>query len=238
MSSNIATIVYTKTLTGPPAQPENAAHLGCWRVAINIIEATGINKKIFVYKKGTPTTSGGAFSDYFYSVASLYEIESLPEDAASSGAFYRSSSVDLVFQSSEEASAALAEIESLIEAVRLAASVDQSSPVYAWSPAGSVLKYYGVLAGTSATDEQLLSLSAEEGVSKDISKNISSQILGYVYFAYRQLSGSIASFKVNGNEVPTTLVTRNVVNSAGHSAVYNIYRTNTTFTGNIILEVS
>ena len=238
MSQTIATIVYTKTLTGPPTQPENAVYLGCWRVLVNVIEATGIDKKIFIYKKGSPTTSGGAFNDYFYSVASLYEIESLPEDASGPGAFYRSDSVDLVFKSSEEAVDALAQIESLIEALRLAASVDQSSPVYVGTPVGSILRYWGVLAGATATDESLASLSVDEGVSKVINKTISSQILGYVYFAYRNLSGPIASFKINGNTVATTLVTRNVVNSFGHSASYNIYRSNTTFTGSITLEVA
>jgi hypothetical protein len=205
---------------------------------MQVIEATGVGKKIFVYKKGSPTSSGGAFADFFYSIASLYEMETLPEDASGPGAFYRTDSIELVFRDLEEAESSITYIELLIEALTVAASVKTSSPIYVGSPNGTLLKYYGVLASASASDSEILSLSYEDGVSSTINKIFSSGISGYVYFAYRSLSGPVSSFKVNGSVVPTTMVSRNIVNSSGHSAAYNIYRTNNTFTGNIVLEVS
>jgi hypothetical protein len=78
------------------------------------------------------------------------------------------------------------------------------------------------------TDAQLAAMN-QDAVYSTVSSETLAPLGGptYCYFALRADLGPLTTFMLDGNPADFTLLTRDVTDSLGYTASYNIYRNNT-----------
>jgi hypothetical protein len=231
--SLITTIVLSVQVSDSAQIPKYNGYAG-FELQLTVKEVTNITDRIFVLHR-EPTSEGvDGYEDAFYSIASVTELSDLPADNPDvESPFFRVNSVALVFPTKQALDEGLKKILAEVEALKKAndVSINFSEPTLVMFPLDAISRYYGPLSTTTATDEQLLSLTSDAIFDKAISTSITIDGLKYIYFAYRAELGVPTLFKINSATVTPTLVTRAVVDQNGHSASYNIYRSPSTVSG-------
>jgi hypothetical protein len=226
------TFIWTTQVTDEPADATSGNSAG-HRLVMTITEASSIELDAFVFQRAPVTPGSTDFEDAFYSVASVVDMADLAVSTPADGSvFYRARSLDLFFGSIEELDEAIDSIETAIGALALAndTAIRLASATTSCFPADSCERYWGVSASSTLTDEQILALDHEPGLTIATSKVMNTDGTKYLYMAYRANLGA-GTFTLDGNAVAMTLVTRDVVNENGHTASYRIYRTTSTQTG-------
>ena len=226
------TILYTKQ----PSVSKNFPATGQdgFRVVLTVNEATNIDKKIFVLHREVLTSAEeNAWSDTFYTVASISDMEDIPDAPQDMEGFYRVDSIDLIFRSKQDFDAGLKKIETMIG--RLVAANDrvinlEPTPEIVGIPESAVWRYWGQSVATSLTDEEIQDLLHEPAPTADFSKEFTTDGPRYLYVAYRA-ELDVKSFTLNGTPVDMTVTTRDFVNEDGHQHSYLIYRTTSTQNG-------
>lgn len=220
----------------------NGQDLLGYRVDITVDVAASISDKIFVMQR--EVISGGdegEYEDQFYSVASVPQLESVPENPTESIPFYRTNSISLIFATPEDRDTYTDLILSMVEKLRIANDISNTmipSTVIGYPPK-AVARFWGVTQETTISDEILLAGTWDSVYSKELSKTIVTPAeLTYAYIAVRDSLGAITEISVNGNPVTTVLVSRNVEVVDGTEIAYRIYRTENTVpqSSTILLE--
>jgi len=80
---------------------------GGYRLDLAVTSATGISPKVFIMQREVDTAQAPNFTDTFYSVASVEQMESVPDASSPTTPFYRSDSISLMFATLEELEFAL-----------------------------------------------------------------------------------------------------------------------------------
>ena len=87
-----------------------------YQVQLEVTDSAGINPKIFIMQREVISAGdGGVYEDQFYSVASVAQLESVPEAPTSNLPFYRVSSVSLIFGTIEDREKYTSTILAMIE---------------------------------------------------------------------------------------------------------------------------
>jgi hypothetical protein len=125
-----------------------------------------IDKNIFVIRRDLDSQYSQDPIDVFYSVASVGELEHLPIDApaADSTNFFRTDSIELMFESPKDLENAWAKISS--EVFSLAedndASINTSADVFASYPNDAINLFFGTTTKAVPGESDILSLGAEK----------------------------------------------------------------------------
>lgn len=226
------TIVYTKERSisrNVPATGQDG-----FRIVLTVNEATNIDKKIFVLHREVLTSAEeNAWSDTFYTVASISDMNDIPDAPKDMEGFYRVDSIDLVFRSKEDFDAGVQKIETMVG--RLVAANDRVINLDPASelvgvPESAIWRYWGPSVATSLTDEEIQSLLHEPAPTAAFSKEFTTDGPRYLYVVYRAELG-VKNFTLNGVTVDMTAITRDFVNEDGHQHSYLIYRTTSTKNG-------
>lgn len=214
-----------------------------FKVDLVVTDYIGISPKIFIMQREVLSASnGGTYEDQFYSVASVAQLESVPE-VISDGAFYRVSSISLIFKTLEELRLYTDKILSLIDKLRIAndLATTMTGAVSIGFPATEATpRFWGFSADTTTTDEELLAGYSDNNYHKVLSETVANATTAkYLYFAIREPIGEITSLQVDGVVQTVVLVTRNVQITANLLVSYRIYRTSSTISpgGSILVEV-
>lgn len=218
-----------------------------YRVDLEVVQATNIDPKIFIFHRevlslGAIPESGEPYEDTFYSVASVPELESLPEAPTTPAPFYRKNSVSLVFSSISDLNEGVVTILDMIERLKAANDLTTNLGVseLIGFPPTALSRFWGITTETSITDEILLAGSSDLLYSIPLGASIANTAgPRYVYFAIPASLEAITEFRIGGDLVDTVLQTRDVETVGGTLVSYRIYRTEDAVpTGTIVLEIS
>jgi len=195
--------------------------------SITVTEVSNITPNIFVLHREVVSAQGPDYADTFYSVASVADLENIPDAPSQACGFYRTNTISLIFRNLEElkegSQAILLLVGRLIQANDLA--INMLSPEQESSPASALYRYWGLSTDASTTDAEIQAFNNEFTTTRPVTKIFNTEgTPSYLYVCYRADLGT-GSFTLNSTTVAMTLVTRAFVNTDGHSALYNIYRT-------------
>lgn len=206
-----------------------------FRVDIAVVNAANIDTKIFIMQRDVLTLGSAAegdptppYEDTFYSVASVGQMELVPEAPTDECPFYRVSSISLVFEAVEDLQAGVAAILELVSKLQDAndLAINMQSALILGFPQESVARFWGITTETTVSDEILLTGSQDYEYAVALDKVITnSSGPRYVYFAYPATLDDITTFQIGGVDVAVTPVTRDVETVADLLVSYKIYRT-------------
>lgn len=226
------TIVLSKTVSDSVTNP--APRPSGYRLDLSVSEAVNIINKIFVMQREIQSPSSTDYENTFYSVASVADLEELPLVPTTGRPFYLTNSISLIFRTMNELQQYAAEIENLVQLLAKDNDlvINSGDPTMLGFPRGhTLMRYYGLLQTTTATDENLRSMRQDEEYNRDLDVEFTSDAPHYIYFAYRNELGAPTEFRVDGVDEVPVLVTRNVISDRGYSHSYRIYRSTNTFVG-------
>ncbi len=219
-----------------------------YRLDLEVVSATNIDTKIFILQRevlslgvlAEDEDEDDPYEDTFYSVASVPQMESVPEAVTDDVQFYRVGSVSLVFASVEELQAGLDSILGLITLLQEANDrvINLLPARRIGFPAESIARFWGYTTETTITDEILLAGLSDVIYDAQVDVLISG-IPGprYLYLALPASLAAVVTIKVSGGSVSFVSVTRDVETVAECSVSYKIYRTaSTVAAGSALLE--
>lgn len=224
------TVLRLKRETSDSFRSRNIAPgaLSGYTLKISVDSAYNIDPNIFVFQRDVATPYAGEYTDTFYSIASVGELEFLPSGApsAESTNFYRSDSVALVFETPSELESAWEKISG--EVLSLAESNDLSTSTsvdaVAIYPADAFLRYYGPTSG-SPTEQQIEALASDTTYSSALSAaGIEFVNSRHFSFAFPASMGAGSLF-VDGVETPCSLVEATFTTRYSQPVPYKIYTT-------------
>lgn len=204
-------------------------NLSGYRVTITVEEALNINPKIFIMQREVITPgNSGEYEDQFYSVASVAQIEAIPEAASANHPFYRTDSISLVFETVEDLRKYTDIILGMIDKLRKAndLAINMQASTLVGFPAQALARYWGLATTDTITDEILLAGPSDNVFSKEITKTITNSAgPRHLYVAIRSDLGALDHLYVNGSDTASTLTERTVTDANGYAAAYRIYCT-------------
>ena len=240
------TIIISETQSSSVEQISNG--MSGYRLDMSVDSAVNISSKIFIMQREVLSIGvlgegeDEPFEDTLYSVASVPEMESVPEAPTSDVPFYRVSSISLVFGSLEDLNKGRNSILELIGLLQRANDgVINLLPGTKLSfPPQAIARFWGYTTETTITDEILLEGNFDTLYQIPLyTPTLSLPGPRYLYFAMPASLGEIGSMKVNGSVVAFNSVTRSVVTIGGCSVSYVIYVTQGTIgAGNVALEIT
>lgn len=216
----------SRSLTNIPATP-TAFDGYLLKVTVDIYN--DISPKIFVMQRDVASNYVDGVLDTFYSVVSVGELDLIPEDepAEHGTNFFRTDSIELMFESLEELEEGWEKIK--FDVAALSKANDNSLTIDAVSyepfPAGSIPRYYGVNEDilTVGADIQQ-SLTQNDTYSSSSLFNAVIEVDKYLYFVLHSTLGVDHTISFKGVEKPTT-VTATTISIGGSTQNYNIFRT-------------
>lgn len=200
-----------------------------YQVQLEVTDSAGINPKIFIMQREVISAGdGGVYEDQFYSVASVAQLESVPEAPTSNLPFYRVSSVSLIFGTIEDREKYTSTILAMIEKLRVAndLAINLSAEVEIGFPSTAIPRFWGFSEDNLVPVEELLAGPSDNVSSKEFSKvleNLDSD--KYFYFATRSSLGEIETILVNGVSKAFATGSVAVEIQNGFSPSYFVYRT-------------
>lgn len=126
------TLTYSKQQSVSVAAPQTTGMSG-FRAAYQVTNAVNIDPAIFIMHREAMTAAGDNFTDTYFTVASVADLETIPNSPMPSCGFYRSASIDLIFRNMEDLVRYCGQIEGMI-----AALVRANDDVLALQPATTV----------------------------------------------------------------------------------------------------
>ena len=222
-----SSLIYSRQISVPPAGTTPANFSG-FRLDYQVTASNLLDTAPFVYQRNITGPGAQAFEDYFYTVASVADMAALSiDEPAEDEVFYRSSTAQLVFGSYEDALASATDIETALAelCIQNDASLALAPAQLMGYPYDSALRYWGVAASTTLTDEQLLAMDQEPATIRASTKTydtVSTDL--YLFMAFPATLGA-ATFTLDGTAEAMSLVTRSVTNKYGLAQSYRIYRT-------------
>lgn len=214
------------------------------KVSVDI--ANNIDRNIFVWIRDVQSNFSPSMRDTFDSIASVGELEWLPvgEPDPNSSNFYRSDTVELMFESARELEAGWKKISRQVKWLAEANdySLDIEEDSIAIYPGDAIPRYFGPLATTNPSEEEIRGLSIDYLYQATLNNSVRVEGLKYIYYAFPSSLGE-GKMYVNGNQVTTVLTKKYVENDYALSIEYNLYRIdqqfstgtyNVTFTPNVI----
>lgn len=224
----MSTILVIKKTESPGLVPAGNQMSG-YQVQLEVTDSAGINPKIFIMQREVISAGdGGVYEDQFYSVASVAQLESVPEAPTDELPFYRVSSISLIFATLEDRVKYTSSILAMIEKLRVAndLATNMVEEIEIGFPSTSIPRFWGFTEDNQVTEEELLASASDNVSSKEFSKvleNLDSD--KYFYFAIRSSLGVVETISVNGDSEPfaTALMAPEI--ATGLSPSYSIYRT-------------
>ena len=216
----------SRSLTKLPATPTAFAGF-LLKVTVDIYN--NISPKIFVMQRDVDSAYVDGVLDTFYSIVSVGELDLIPEDEPEVGGtqFFRTDSIELMFESVEDLEAGWKKIKFDVAALSKAnddsLTVDATS--YSAFPVGAIPRYYGKHEQILTTGSEVTqSLFANDEYSSVALFNAAISTDSYLYFVLHSTFGvdHVISFK--DIEQPTT-VTAITISVGGSTQNYNIFRT-------------
>jgi hypothetical protein len=219
-------IVINKSLSPDTVDAGNGM-LG-YQVQLDVVSASGITPKIFIMQREVLSAgSPSEYEDQFYSVASVPQLESVPESPSDSLPFYRTNSITLIFPKLEDRTKYVGTILGLVEKLRAANDIllDTVVSEEVGFPPQSISRFWGFSADTSIPPSEILAAHSDSVPSREFSKVLATELGAYFFFAIRQTLGDIEAIRVQGN--PATFVASTVTLQVldGFSATYRLFRT-------------
>lgn len=230
-------LLYTRQISEPLPGTLPADQSGV-RLDYAVTHAHLIAPNPFIFQRNITGPGSEDFEDYFYSVASVAQMESLSVDEpAEDEVFYLSSTAQLVFGNYDLALEASMKIESALAMLceQNDASLDLAPAQLLGYPLDAGARFWGASDVATLTDELLLAQGSEPCPTLTTTKTIDTGgTAKYLFLAYPSSLG-VASFTLNSVAEAMTLVSRDVVNSSGLTVPYHIYRTTVTRTGSALI---
>ena len=194
---------------------------------ITVESAHNIYPEIFVMQRDVYTPYSGEYTDTFYSIASVAELEFLPVGAPTpeSTNFYRTSTVELMFETPIELEESWqkisAEVLYLAEANDL--SINLESDIIATYPLDAFLRYYGPSVETPVSDDIKL-LSQDSVYSLALNKEFEFNDNKHFTFAYPAQLG-VGYLSVDGAACGTSSSDLNITTQYNQIVPYKVYTT-------------
>ncbi len=233
MSDNIymqKTVLILKRETSDSFRQETApkTSLAGYLLKVKVEIAHNINKNIFVMQRDISSNYSQPAIDTFYSIASVGEMEWIPENSPDSFSsnFFRTDNIELMFESKKELEIGWEkiskEVYSLAEANDL--SIETKTDLYATYPNDAFYRYYGVSQQQTLNESDILNLYKDLEYAKNV--DIFDEFTGNTYFAV-----AIPSFLgdhifyVDNNLVSFSKSDINLTTKYGADVMYTIYIT-------------
>lgn len=195
---------------------------------ITVDSAYNIQPEIFVMQRDVYSPYAEEYTDTFYSIASVGELEFLPVNAPSpeSTNFYRTSAVELMFETLNDLEVAWNKISSEVLALAEAndLSINMTPDLVAIYPSDAFVRYYGPSVASPTQDDVKL-LASDSTYSQAISTTINFAGDKYFTIAYPASLGT-GSLKVDGTDTDVTLSEINLTTKYLQVVPYNVYTTN------------
>jgi hypothetical protein len=207
--------------------PNTATAFEGFLLKIEVEKAYKISPKIFVMQRDVNSgyIADGVL-DSFFSVASVGELEWIPEDAPVKNGtnFYRTNSIELVFESREDLESGWKKIKADVYALAKANDVtfEVAEELLFPFPEDSLPMYYGTshlsLSGLSA----IQSLSKNPVYTSEYQFSFVAEVATYVYFAVHRSLGQELNVRVNGSitSMTKTLVEVPAIYGGGNDEYY------------------
>lgn len=230
------TIIYTKTESSSVEAVANG--MAGYRVTFHVTEGDNIDTRIFIFQREVATNDDAAFTDTFYSVASVSQLESVPTAPTGDIPFYRASTVSLVFPNLADFRKYTDHLVALIDKLREANDIviNMLASETSATPDNTLARYWGLVSVGSVSDDDLAAKSVDYVFSQVADKTLANDAgPRYVYFAIRSDLPDVTVFKINTVDAPVVLDTRSVTNTNGYAHSYKIYRTTGTFAASTIV---
>lgn len=157
---------YQDALTSETGIYKTTSGMTGFLLKINVQVHHNIDENIFVMQRDLDSQYSQDPVDTFYSIASVGELEHIPADApdADSTNFFRTDSIELMFESPKELETAWAKISS--EVFSLAedndASINTSMDVFASYPTDAINFFFGPVKNATPVESDILLLSSEK----------------------------------------------------------------------------
>lgn len=230
------TISYTIQSTLPPSINSQ----GGYALDISVAATNQIDSSIFIYQRSPVSDGSETYEDFFYSVASVADIYSIPVNGPGQvDGFYRTDSISLVFSSMEDLNSSLSSIREAISDLCRAndSFMNLSSVKLAAFPPSASNIYIGTV-GTNnhqPSDSEIKSMLAVQEPSLPLSKTIQAVAQGeYVCVAFPTVFG-LASISINGSEIESTTTVRDLEGPTGLVQAYTILVAQESVSGTIDL---
>jgi len=229
-------IVYSRKLTKPTDTGVTQNFQGV-RLDLEVTASSLIDKCPFIFQRMMSGPGITEFNDYFYSVASVSQMEDLLIDNPGvDEVFYRSSKVNLVFATQEEAAKADQDIASAIAqlCIQNDISLQMNPTTVVGYPADAALIYYGTSEVSTLTGTDITSLLNSPSVPLPITAPYTANplLLEYLYIAWPAAMGE-ATFTINGAPVTMVKSTQSLINSYGLAMDYLVYHSPTVYTDSV-----
>lgn len=209
-----------------PGQKAAGGYAG-YLLKVTVDSAHNIVPEIFVMQRDVYTPYAGEYTDTFYSIASVAELEFLPAGAPTpdSTNFYRTSVIELMFESLNELEGAWSTIsgEVLLLAEANDLSINVIPDLVAIYPEDAFLRYYGT-SDASPTVGEIQLLQNDNVYSAKLSVSLDFAGSSHFVFAYPSSVGT-GALELDGIATDVTLSTANMVTKYGQTVPYNIYVT-------------
>lgn len=197
---------------------------------VTVDSAFNIVPEIFVMQRDVYSPYAAEYTDTFYSIASVGELEFLPTNAptADSTNFYRVSSVELMFETMLDLETAWNSIsgEVLLLAEANDLSINASPDVVAIYPSDAFPRYHGP-SFASPTESEIKLLFSDNIYSQSFDSTTEFPSGKYFTFAYPSSIGT-GQLQVDGIDTPVILSVMNITTKYLQTVPYNVYTTEDT----------
>jgi hypothetical protein len=197
---------------------------------ISVDEVNDITDHIFVMQRDVNSNYVDDVLDSFYSVASVGEIELIPEDNPDENGtnFFRTNSIELMFQSAKELEDAWTKIKSDVSALAIAndASFDIDNVTIHSFPPNRIPRFYGK-SSDSNIDASSIKLSLNKDFESSSTLSVSETLFAgdYFYVCLHTSFGNDMSIHLDGVQIDTVVTTVSLEIFDGVSVNYNLFRT-------------
>ena len=225
------TLIFLKRETSLSAEkaPVNTTAFSGFLLRLST-EAYNISPKVFVMQRDVSSNYVDNISDHFYSIASVAEMEFIPEDApdVNNTNFYRTDKVDLVFETPKELEDGYQKIRFEVSALAIANDDTYTVTHESWEPfpSDAIQRYYGVSQYILTTNQIKDALFSDSTYSSSL--NFSADITDipqYIYFVLHRNLGETHTIKMDSIELPLTSSEIVLDTTYGLSQPYRVFRT-------------
>jgi hypothetical protein len=217
--------------------------MGGYQLDMEVVAVNEIDAKIFIYQRSPVSDGSVDYADFFYSIASVADLYSVPPDSPSAEeGFYRTDSVSLVFSSMEELNSSLLNIKSTISELCTANDVflKLSEPQLIAYPTRASNVYFGIVseANSQPTDAELIAMDSRAPYPLPLSYALRNVPQGsHVCVALPSVIENVL-VSINDSQPAINTLTRSFVGPTGLVQDYNIFVTQQSFSGSLSIVVS
>jgi hypothetical protein len=176
------------------APPQTATAFEGFLLKIEVSKSHKISPKVFVMQRDVDSNYiAEGVTDNFFSVASVGEIEWIPEDSPNSNStnFYRTDKIELVFESREDLDQAWKKIKFDVVALAKANDVtyEIAEETFVPFPEDSLPMYYGTSHADLVTSELVSSLSENPNYGTEFEFPFVMEVNSHIYVAVHKTLG-------------------------------------------------